>query len=265
MRENIGPEENRSQTETVPPFLGLLLNHGFLERCVTTLVLTGMAGAWMFVVWAGGIPIVDRLEEVRTKLASDPTNVVLLMQAGDLCFDRGAKDDKEAVVCAEEYFRRVLALNPSNALARVMLGSTLTMRGRDAFWPNVRMRHVREGLREMDSAVAQAPEDPRVRFERVVNNMHMPGFMGRSELVRGDFAWLWDCVQHRSAALRLDLCQNIALSYGQHLKKQGHKEEARKVWTRGLQMDPGSAIAREIQSCLNAIAGSEKTTTSPEP
>jgi hypothetical protein len=196
----------------------------------------------------------ERLRELQAKLASDPTNVVLLLQTGDYCFDLGAKDDPPAVELAEGYFRQVLALMPSNALARVMLGSTLTMRGRDSFWPNVKMRFVREGLREMDAAVKLAPLDPRVRFERAVNNMHMPKFMDREEVVRQDFQWLWDCARDRDKTMKTELRQNIALFYGVYLKKRGQKEEARKVWDDGLQIAPGSTIALEIERYLKANA-----------
>jgi hypothetical protein len=63
-------------------------------------------------------------------------------------------------------FQTTLAIEPTNALATALLGSALTMRARDAFWPKTRLDYVKKGNKMMDAAVQLAPEDPDVRLVR---------------------------------------------------------------------------------------------------
>ena len=77
----------------------------------------------------------DRLAALQSRLQSGPTNTLILFQLGDLCHDEGANNDAKAVILADGYFKRLLAIDPNHALARVMYGSVLTMKARDALWP----------------------------------------------------------------------------------------------------------------------------------
>ncbi|HOW65630.1 MAG TPA: hypothetical protein P5186_10400 [Candidatus Paceibacterota bacterium] len=199
-----------------------------------------------------------RLADYQASLQRDPTNTALLFEIADFCFDHGAQENPRAVVLAESYFRRLLDLNPSNSLARVMLGSTLTMRGRDAFWPTAKLRHAREGLREMDTAVAQDPQNPRVRFERAVNNVHMPKLMQREEIVKSDLEWLWSLANSESSSLTPSLRQNVALYYGVFLKKSHRSEEAERIWRRGLEWAPSSEVGHKIRKNLKGPFSAEE-------
>jgi len=147
----------------------------------------------------------------------------------------------------------VLALDDRHAMALVLLGSTYTMKGRDAFWPNTRIALVKEGNRKMDAAVRLAPEDPQVRLTRALNNFHMPKWLGREALVQADFAWLWGKMGVKPAPFENAVKQNVALHYGLVLKRQKQVDEAAAVWQAGLEFEPDSALARQIREELNKI------------
>jgi tetratricopeptide (TPR) repeat protein len=198
----------------------------------------------------GPIPYNERLASLQAQLALSPTNIDLLFQLGDLCHDEGVNDNPKAVVQAETYFKQLLAIDEKHARGRVMYGSTLTMKGRDAFWPPTQLSWVRDGNREMDLAVKLAPEDARVRFARANNNFHMPKFLGREEIVRADLEWLWKQAKENPGSLSLDERQTIASFHGQHLKKQKKIDAAIEVWTQGMALNPDSPTAREIHKLL---------------
>jgi tetratricopeptide (TPR) repeat protein len=195
----------------------------------------------------------ERLASLQAQLAANPTNTTLLLRLGDLCHDEGVKDNREAVKLAEQYFKKLLALEETNAFGRALYGSTLTMKGRDAFWPPTRLRYVHDGIKEMDAAVALAPDDPKVRFTRANNNFYMPKWLGREEIVQTDLAWLWGKIQAKPGTIETPIEQQVALMHGIILKRQQKLPEALKVWRQGLEFDPESETAKEIKDQVGRV------------
>jgi tetratricopeptide (TPR) repeat protein len=220
----------------------------------------------LILIWLSGMVVprlcaaetyAQRLADLQTQLTADPTNQTLLFKLGDFCFDEGAKDNREAVKLAEKYFSRLMELNPNHARALAMLGSTFTMKGRDALWPPTRMKLVREGIKKMDAAAALAPDDPAVRFTRAFNNFHMPKFMEREAIVQADFEWLWAQLQSKPGAFDEAMKQNVARCQGTLLKRQGQNSDALAVWRQGIAFNPASPIAQEIQELVKKTKGHE--------
>lgn len=192
----------------------------------------------------------ERLTPLQAALSVDPTNATLLLKLADLCHDEGVKDNAPAVLLAEKYLNQVLAQNPSNALALVMLGSTYTMKGRDAPWPLAKINLVKEGNAKMDAGVALAPEDVQVRFFRANNNYYMPAFLERKEIVQKDFAWLWDKIQAHPDPYDANLKQTVALRQGQLLMKNKQAANALGVWKKGIAFAPETDLASEMRGLV---------------
>ena len=191
-----------------------------------------------------------RLAALQSRLQADPTNTVILFQLGDLCYHEGADNNEKAVILAEGYFKRLVAIDTNHAMARVRYGSVLTMKARDALWPITRLNYVKAGNREMDAAVKIAPNDAQVRFARAVNNFHMPDIMGREEIVQEDLAWLWQQAQLADTKLNVSQRQTIALYYGQTLQKRNRLDEAIPIWRAGLDLAPTSEDAAPLKDQL---------------
>ena len=192
----------------------------------------------------------ERLAALQGRLQSDPTNTLILFQLGDLCYHEGANKNKEAIILAEGYFKRLLALDANHAMARVRYGSVLTMKARDAFAPMTRLKYIEAGNREMDAAVRTAPNDAQVRFARAANNFHMPDIMGRKEIVQKDLAWLWQQAQLADTKLDVGQKQTIALYHGQILQKGKKLDEAIQIWRAGLAIAPESQDAVPLKEQL---------------
>jgi tetratricopeptide (TPR) repeat protein len=210
---------------------------------------------WVLVVWsvvaASAVePFADRLAALQNRLESDSTNTLILFQLGDLCYHEGANKNEKAVILAEGYFKRLLALDTNHAMARVMYGSVLTMKARDAIWPLMQLNYVNAGIREMDAAVRVAPKDEQVRFRRAVNNFHMPDRMDRGEIVQEDLAWLWQQAHLAETKLDVGQKQTIALRYGQILQKKNKPDEAIRIWRAGLALAPKSEDAAPLKEEL---------------
>lgn len=218
------------------------------------LIITGfLCAATAFAVAADSFA--NTLAAWQAQLAASPSNITLLVKLGDLCHDEGVNDNPEAVKLSEKYLKQALALEPTNAFARVLYGSTLTMKGRDAIWPPTQLAYVHQGIREMDAAVKLAPDDPMVRFARANNNCYMPKFLGRQEIVLADFTWLWDQVQKKNPKIDTPHKQEIGLLYGKTLKKHERLDEAVAIWRQAIAFDTNSAFSKTL---IEEIQNSEK-------
>jgi tetratricopeptide (TPR) repeat protein len=205
---------------------------------------------WGLVTASAAETFADRLAALQSRSQSDPTNTLILFQLGDLCHHEGANNDEKAVILAEGYFKHLLAIDPNHAMARVLYGSVLTMKARDALWPLTQLKYVKAGNREMDAAVTTAPQDAQVRFARAVNNFHMPEIMGREEIAQEDLAWLWQQAQMADTKLTVGQKQTIALCYGLTLQKKNRLDEALQIWRSGLALAPKSQDADSLKEQL---------------
>ena len=225
-----------------------------MKRWFTVFVL----GIWSLLTASAAETFADRLAALQSRLQSTPTNTLILFQLGDLCHDQGANNDGKAVILADGYFKRLLAIDPNHAMARVMYGSVLTMKARDALWPLTQLNYVKAGNREMDAAVKLAPKDAQVRFARAVNNFHMPDIMDRKEIVQEDLAWLWQQTQLADTSLKVGQKQTIAFYYGQTLQRKNKPDEALRIWRAGLALAPKSQGAARLKEQLNKHKGRPK-------
>jgi tetratricopeptide (TPR) repeat protein len=224
----------------------VVVSYEWREKAIRVFVLV----IWSVVTASAAETFSDRLAALQSRLQSNPTNTLILFQLGDLCYHEGANNNAKAVLLAEDYFKRLLAIDTNQAMARVRYGSVLTMKARDVRWPITRLGYVKAGNREMDAAVKIAPTDTQVRFARAVNNFHMPDIMGREEIVQADLAWLWQQAQPADTKLDVGQKQTIALYYGQTLQKKDKLNEAIQVWRAGLALAPNSEDAAPLKEQL---------------
>ncbi|MBL9135895.1 MAG: hypothetical protein JNK85_08510 [Verrucomicrobiales bacterium] len=196
-----------------------------------------------------------RAEEQRlqARMAAEGTNVVDLFSLADVCHDAGVDGDKQAVLRSEAYLRKLLELEPNHSRGLALLGSVYTMKGRDAFWPTTQIRLVKEGNAYMDQAVTLAPDDIPTRTIRALNNAHMPDFLGRTQVVREDLAWLWGKIEKGAAPISTSAKQQLALHWGRILKRQRKVEEAIQVLKAGRGFAPDSTVAAEITAELEKL------------
>ena len=187
----------------------------------------------------------------EAKLAAQPTNCAVLLALGKLCHNRATlkvPDAGDAVALAEKYLKRLLQLEPRHAFGRALLGSTIVLTAKEAWLPTTKISRVHRGLAEMDAALKDSPDDENARFTRASNNLFLPDFFDRKDIVMADFAWL----QERADKGRFEpeFRQYVVLFHGQAQEKYGDKVRARKLWRAGLAIDPKSKVADELRHAL---------------
>lgn len=102
-------------------------------------------------------------------------------------YKRAVAGDSEAVEKCIGFLEGAVKAHPDNQLARAYLGSTYTLRSRDMGMGPAKLATLRHGLAVMDSAVAAAPDNPRVRLVRALTTDSLPFFLGRKKSTRDDF------------------------------------------------------------------------------
>lgn len=199
-----------------------------------------------------------QLTRLEQEHRAHPEDETVLLDLAMLCYrEAGYGNNAEVVPLAEKYLEELLAMDPENAYATALLGSTLTMYARDTIWPLTRLRHARHGNAVMDKAVAMAPDSVQVRWVRALNNFHMPAFLHRETIVRRDFTWMWEQITREDSGSKIsaDLKHGIAWFQGRILEREGYAEQAAKVWKVGLGFDPDGEYSSLMRRRLAEAKG----------
>jgi hypothetical protein len=206
-------------------------------------------------LWAEGTDraALRQLAELDAQLAANPTNAAVLIQLAKLHHNeaaRGAEDAAFHIGRAQAHLSALLAAEPKHAFGRALLGSTTVLTARTAFWPGTKLKRVREGLAQMDVALAEFPDDHNARFTRAVNNLYLPDLFERRSVVEADFAWLLR--RPDRGDFDAEFRQYVFLYHGRALAKWKRPADAATTWTAGLAIDPQSKVADELRRELAA-------------
>jgi len=142
---------------------------------------------------------------------------------------------------------------PKNDLLLAYLGSAYTLASRDA-WPGPsKLDHLKIGLKTMDQAVSNSPDDLAVRFIRAINNYQLPSFVGRKDNARKDFEFLVLALQKDSHGFSNETRQAISYFAGLCYKQTKKIKEARAIWQEGKALDENSDLAAKMAVELRKI------------
>ena len=103
----------------------------------------------------------------------------------------GKGDAKDAVKALEAY----AAAEPAQAKGWAYLGSAYAISARDAGSVTDKIRFTNRGLRYLDQAVEQAPQDFAVRVVRANVLMNLPAMFGRDDMLVSDMMTLHQMYQ----------------------------------------------------------------------
>jgi len=127
---------------------------------------------------------------LEARLAEHPEDVALMVETGSAWLELAVRGDKKATERAAELLGRAAELAPDSPQILVLHGTALTLKGRDAVLPLMKMRHVQSGLEELDKAVALAPLDVSIRMQRGMTCANLPAVFARADTALADFRQL---------------------------------------------------------------------------
>jgi tetratricopeptide (TPR) repeat protein len=167
----------------------------------------------------------------------------------------GNQEDKSAVKKAEQYLERLLLLEPRNSMAMVYLGSVLTMRARNAFFPWDKMDFMKKGMIRMDKAVALAPDNNEVRLIRGINSTQLPGMFNRLSTALEDFKIIENGILADVPFGSEAFCLPYYYCYGCALQKANKTDAARACYESVLKISSGSEYGKNVRLKLDEMEG----------
>lgn len=123
------------------------------------------------------------------------------LKQAKILLKKGISGDKEAIDQVCEGLEKYLSDHPNSAMANVLLGSAYTIRARDVKMPWSKMKWSKKGLALMDKAVKMDSTNLFVRFERAMNNMHLPSFFNRHSVAESDFNFIVRFIEQQPDSL----------------------------------------------------------------
>ena len=165
-------------------------------------------------------------------------------------YRRGLAGDAKAVEECIAKLEAVLKTQPTNQLARVYLGSALTLRSRDLGFGPKKLQTLKQGVAVMDEAVAAAPNEPKVRLARALTTSALPSILGHAASARGDFLLLAEAAERNASAFEEGELQLVFYHGGEAAKKKGDTQKAIRFWKEALQHRSDPKITEKIEAAL---------------
>jgi tetratricopeptide (TPR) repeat protein len=188
------------------------------------------------------------IQELEKTLQQKPNDVETLVALGSLYHDQGAGGNEGAVDKGFTCLDKALELDPSNAVALVYRGSLWTMRGRDAWFPFTKLKHVDKGIDELDKAADLAPDNITVRIVRGTNSLQLPSMFKRLGTALKDFSFL--LADPRFPHLDIQLQSTIYYWAGMTYKRDNQAVKAKEYFEKAISVAPKSAMAQRAEKEL---------------
>lgn len=197
----------------------------------------------------------EQTNDVEQQLAGDPDNISLLLSAGQTFLHEARTGESDLLDKAEKYLDKALSLAPDNPHVLVLHGSMLALKGRDARLPVMKMRHVQNGLKEMDRAVELAPMDFGIRHQRGAYCLNLPDLFERADTAVVDFEHILMMSERTPGSMSNDEIAGIKLNLAHAMIKTGDVDGARELLN-GVLADPtGSEYKSKASAMLAEIDG----------
>lgn len=175
-------------------------------------------------------------------IINSSVNVDSLLAIGKEYHNRALAGEKGALKRGEECFKKIIKCDSKNALAHAWFGSLLTIKGRDAEFPVMKMKYVNDGLKHIDRAVELEPENIEIRWLRAQNNLSLPYFFNRLDTAIVDLEFLYN---------NFSKDKYKALHWlGKAYKQKGDIEKARQCWQTVIKEASDSLLVDDARTLL---------------
>lgn len=205
------------------------------------------------------------LRELEADAQARPHDLDAQMALARALYFRGVQKDAAAVERVVPMFERLARQVPHDPVTLAYLGSARLLLARQLTWPLKRLNLCKQGMGELDRAVAAAPANLQVRYLRGLSAYYLPSFFGRAQQAADDLTAVSE--QADAAVERGELERDLAASalyhHGLILSTRQQPVAAAEAWRRAIALGPDSKSARAAQRQLDQLAAAEDVTARP--
>jgi len=191
--------------------------------------------------------IISEAEKVFAKDPKDKNNLLTLGMALHSLADMKVKGAPQKCV---DFLKHANKEYPENGLIIAVMGSCLTMVGRDA--PSIpdKMRYVNEGTPMIDKGVSMAPDDIYIRMVRAGDSAGLPKMFGRMKYVKEDFLHIEGIIKKTPKNVPLELQAEVYYKLGMVFKSEKDEASAKSYFKKAVEVVPDSEWGKKAKSEL---------------
>jgi tetratricopeptide (TPR) repeat protein len=157
---------------------------------------------------------------------------------------------KDAATKGVEYLKQGNKLYPDDALLLAVLGSCITIVGRDASNIVEKMRYVNEGTPMIDRAVNKEPDNLFIRMLRSDNSAGIPKMFGRRKFVREDLLYIEGIIKRSPKDVSVDFQTEVYYKLGMTYKSEGDESSAKSYFKKAAEVSPDSELGKKAKKEL---------------
>lgn len=160
----------------------------------------------------------------------------------DVCLSGGV----EAIDGQIKKFEGRLRKNPKDFLAQAFMGSACALRAKAGFWGPTKLKFLKRGEKLMNSAVAAAPTDPRVRMVRAIAYYRIPKRFKKRATSVADFKHLMLIAKDPAGGLEKEERQ-VILYYASLAFAEEGMASAKELRALCRKIDPNSVYGKKAR------------------
>ena len=186
-------------------------------------------------------------QEAEKEYKKNPKDKDTLLTLGLANHNLGDMRVKDAVTKCIEYLKPANKLYPDDALILALLGSCITMVGRDASSIPDKMRYVNEGTPMIDKAVQMAPDDVFVRMVRAGDAAGLPKLFGRTKYVKEDLLHIEDIIKKSPKDVSVDLQAEVYYKLGNVFRSEKDESKTKSYFKKAAELSPDSEYGKRAK------------------
>ncbi|KAB2951564.1 hypothetical protein F9B85_12230 [Heliorestis acidaminivorans] len=205
---------------------------------------------------------IDRTEELRGQLAQLGTKEELMAQ-GIALHDQGLKGDVAAAKVAHEFLEKACEKDRDDALALAYYGCAFALQGKDATDPQEMFRPAAIGLKTVDQAL-EMDDNPKIRLLRARLAVALPEhFFRTGSKAARDYQQVLLAYEEDHSLLTPEEYEDILYATGAAYLRAGNKYEAKKWWSKLLEVSTDEELKKKVAS--SSLMSSSSPSPSPSP